>query len=497
MNAMTQKNEQIKEVNRDVFNLICDEKGKTVFKQIDIPKSTAILAKLQAMIDNDNETVLDMQSEFCIVFDPKLSLKGFNYITPFSYTDSYVNMPSYPELVSWTEYQEMKTTKVAELKKGYDNIYGAGQPRISRQDYVNQNVLEYEKSLKKSFWSIAERYIQAYDYHKIVSRFSNLPEVRMYSTDMIGWRRFDYKITEDISIVVGTNFGYGSSSYFNLVVYYKGIEIAPYSYIVRYYNVNWMNIYRYTRAYYPRRDNWNTAFQFVESVANMACSDQMSFVESFIKKEVNEMMSGLRQILYDDTEYLERLINVKNTDLINVWNISAVEKRRYEIYPIEFLLVTKVEKITGALVFLENLNALSSIFNEIESSVTEIKEMAKQVIPEIIQGEEKVDEELSKIRAELAAMQFEYDTYLKAIASHEDVLNGLCENKSVEEQSNLKAEYDITHPEYKELKTKRDRVACKISDLKVKYADRDSFLSILKESLKRVEDAGLLAANVA
>ena len=47
----------------------------------------------------------------------------------------------------------------------------------------------------------------------------------MYSTDQIGWKDFEYKVNEDITAYIKTNFGYGVASYFFCNLKYKDIKI--------------------------------------------------------------------------------------------------------------------------------------------------------------------------------------------------------------------------------------------------------------------------------
>ena len=77
---------------------------------------------------------------------------------------------------------------------------------------------------------------------------------------------------------------------FFLWLKYKGIDILPYSYVVKYYYANRMDIHRYTRMYDVTRDSWNLSFKFVEETANSAADDEESFVNRYILNEINQMV---------------------------------------------------------------------------------------------------------------------------------------------------------------------------------------------------------------
>ena len=104
----------------------------------------------------------------------------------------------------------------------------------------------------------------------------------MYSTDTLGWSDFTYKVTDDVTITIGTNFGYGQSSYFHLGLCYKGIDVLPYSFVTKYYYANMADIIRYTRLYEVKHDSWNVAFEFVERMANLATANPDAFIEETI-----------------------------------------------------------------------------------------------------------------------------------------------------------------------------------------------------------------------
>ena len=209
----------------------------------------------------------------------------------------------------------------------------------------------------------------------------------MFSTDTLGWSNFTYQVTDEIIITLGTNFGYGKASYFRLGLSYKGIDILPYSYMVKYYYANRRDLLRYTRLYDVAHDSWNLAFSFVEKAANMASESAEEFVRHWILNEVEDMVHRLHGVLENPDDYIQDILNKTgekaDCDYFTVRNMYSNEKRRYGVFPEEMTMAIRSEKLTGALDFLGNLSALSATLPEIEAYIAEIKEMAVAIIPEL------------------------------------------------------------------------------------------------------------------
>lgn len=49
-------------INVDHINIIRENNGRVSFESVVIPKDVELLAELEAMVDNPNRTVIDMQN---------------------------------------------------------------------------------------------------------------------------------------------------------------------------------------------------------------------------------------------------------------------------------------------------------------------------------------------------------------------------------------------------------------------------------------------------
>lgn len=71
-----------------------------------------------------------------------------------------------------------------------------------------------------------------------------------YSHRKTGWETVNFKAGNDFSFKFATNFGYGSSSYFFLLMTYKGIEIIPYSEWITYRFAGFAENIHYSEEFY-------------------------------------------------------------------------------------------------------------------------------------------------------------------------------------------------------------------------------------------------------
>ena len=272
-----------KTANIDYICIIREDNGKTRFETLDIPVSTDLVTRLEGLSQNDNASVLDMQAQMNLAFSEN-QRRPINYISPFSYGSSYIDITYYPSELSYTEYSEKIAAQKEMFREYFSSIHESLQAenpakyQADLSSYLEIQMTRFKNDIKKDYLRYAKRFIYASNYMRAVHKVIGLGDVRMYSTDTLGWSDFTYQVTNDITITLGTNFGYGSASYFRLGLRYKGIDVLPYSYLVKYYYANRRDLLRYTRLYDVAHDSWNLAFSFVEEVANKASESEDEFV---------------------------------------------------------------------------------------------------------------------------------------------------------------------------------------------------------------------------
>ena len=408
---------------------------------------------VERVIDNNLET------EFCIKCNADKSLVEMqrifsrcrslghcpDYLAPYSYRDAYVRGAECPndgeyrrklleieqrivqEWVlawqkkseeEWNEYceanvarRDMSRIELADCHQEYllRRLQTCdGEIRASVARAVQKEVCE----LKREYYCQARQYIYAWKYAEGLRRTRVLDrlghDIKMYSTDTIGWTDFDYPVSNDVHIRVRTNFGFGVTSYFQVVLSYKGIPILPYSLYVNYYYANSRDLTRYTRNYFPRRKNWRVAFEFVATTANMAESDPDGFVRGWMMREVEDMIDGLRKIVNDPHSVIDYWLNKMGSSgdespYLHVRAIDGKAKSYYECYPDEMVIDLKAKKMSGALDFIESLRSLEVICNEVGNAIATILELAVNIVPEISNAIESASRDVDRFNELKAA----------------------------------------------------------------------------------------------
>lgn len=494
-----------KRVNIDYLCVIRREVNNTLFEKIDIPQSTELVTTLQGMIENDNMTVLDMQAQMNIAY-PKEEQGFINYISPYPYDSAFVEGASFPPSLTYDEYKDDLSGYAEYYTEAYEKAHKSqmddNQEDYAKglSDYIEEKIVERRKSLKKDYLSKARRFIMAKNYKRTLEEAKDKAGIiKMYSTDTVGWSDFTYKVTDDITIKIDTNFGFGSSSYFDLCLKYKGIDVLPYSYVVKYYYANRRDIIRYTRRYHPTRDSWNLAFDYVERTANLASDDGERFICNNILGEVRQMVDGLVEMLDDPKLYMDGLANQAGerttANFLSVRNMTTDEKKQLAVYPQEMTMLVKAEKVTGALDFLENLNKLSETIPEIDDAIDSIKSMAQGIVPDIKIMITSLMTEIVSLKYKKDEVEIRLDDLRSLAKPHEKRIDDLFEDRKKDNiyliRSTIENEYASDNKEFSEIKKMIDDTRIELNDINEELSMRESFRSELASCIIRVKDAGL------
>lgn len=349
-------------------------------RRMDIPSSEVPIAKLEAMVDNPNRTVYDMSSYFYSLFSPKV--KAFAFCYPSEYNDSYIDSRSVPEEISYADY--VKGVKDIEATFNAKHRFSR-EPLDALKLKLDKEIIEANQSAKKKYLKKASIYIKCQRLSETVNKIKEHEGIKLYSRDVVGYSTYTHKINDDITVELRTNFGFGRAAYFNLAIKYKDIVVLPYSYLVHYYYANMKSLMACTRAYRPLRESWEASIDFIADFVNQSIYDPRRFVSKYVIKEVEEMMKGLRAIMDNPAEVQSRIKDSCSSE-IRLSVIRPFNKDEFvmmETMADELTTLFKAEKITGALLFVENLRQLQEICGDMSALIDEILSMNKEVKPEI------------------------------------------------------------------------------------------------------------------
>ena len=463
--------------------------GQFLNKELPISRPEHFIAELNAMIDNPNRTVYDMQSQFVTRF-PKTQT-GMDYIHPYSYDAAYVNGVGYPKL---TRYCELRDS----WKKAANDVANSYIGSCKLRNVVPDNTLlmqaqkkavdETKNRQKRDFLSKAIHWIDAYCYNETARELNNNGSVKMYSKENIGWNSFIYQINDDIKIALKTNFGYGKAAYFMLAVKYKGLDILPYSYIVKYYKAGIADIIRCTRSYKPCRDSWSASFDFLCDFINKSIADPQRFVESEIMREVVEMMQGLESIARNPQSFIDSIKALEaDSCIINIRPMFDEEKTRMRTYPEETAILFKVEKITGALDFLSSLTAIAKEVKTVQPYIDRLLEINMSLYPEVQQAIAKISKKVEEQLPVKAELEAQISSLSKELAPFEEEIAHLRANATQGKHFSM-SNYEFTHKEYVRLKDEKRNLGSKLSKVYRLISDLKSFLNILNSSASKIEE---------
>ena len=415
------------------------------------------LQELEVMHDNKNRTVMDLQDYFQ-KFIPKNDYPSiYNYCVPYKFDEHFIKKAKYPELYTFDEYKtELKNTENSITTEFLYNhkVKNISELKKTEKELLKKMLIDSKEkkieSLKQEFFQSAKRFIQAHRFYKELSLIKKDSRNKMYSTENIGWTTFNYPISNNIVCLLKSNFGYGQSSYFFINITYKGIDILPYSEIIKYYYVNTAEFFRYTRQYKPARENWEVALDFVIETANLAIQDETAFFEKWISNEIKEMVTGLEIISQQPEKCLKNFFNnpQKEINLLYVKNAHKYDKDEYLAFHDEILTIFKAEKISSALVLLDKLQLLASIHTMVLDAIDRIKKLNIALLTNLKECIARIDQEITKRQTILTSKIKERDILKEKWKTHYDKIDELCKNKNYD-STQIYIEYLYAHPDFK------------------------------------------------
>lgn len=510
-------------INKDYVGVIREKNGVLYYCEVAIPQEDVLITEIDAMKINDNRTLMDVQQRFVRAYPPEcIKADGYsiwspdgyyNYLYPSSYKSAYVNGAGYPKLLTYDEYKKALSEKETYLRNKYllseeaknslalIRTYSESdyQKRISElEEKIANEVKEYRKILRTGF--NYKPFIYAHNYKLKLREIKQQDDVRMYSTDQIGWKEFEYKVNENITIYMKTNFGYGSASYFFCNLKYKDINILPYSAVVEYYYVQWTDLIRFTRQYEEDRESWNQVFDFVVETANLAKIAPEQFVKKWILNELDEMLEGLKKIVTSPKKVVEdyikeqkRTIDIGYYKLVR--NCSTRDIQEYEVLPNEKIMAVKAEKITGSLLLLDNLRKLEDISSVVNEYISKIEGLNHDIMPEIDAYIIHLESDISKLEQSLNQVKKELDYVNLLIAQHNSSIrkmsktmnNGRIDGKiySIDE---VTIAYSKENPQYQKDLSQKAGVENKKVKLEEHIRLRNNFLNVLTKCKKRIKE---------
>lgn len=495
--------EKTKHVNKDYLCVLKRQGNLVKFVQEPIEQSVALESMLKTTLENPNMSVLDLQDQMMMEFKEG-NRPYISYLSPYSYGSSYVDGVVFPQLITYDKYKEdlqkEEESIIAYNKrvcKYLQDTEGEDAYQAKVEENTEKDIEKYIRKRKEKYYTDALRYIHAYNYKTKLSLCESDTDNVMYSKESIGWRCYEYKVNEDVKIYVNTNFGYGYASYFTLGLMYKGIDILPYTSMINYYYADMRDILRWIRNYNTQSESWNLAFDFVEETANQAVTDPDKFCDKFLKNEINSMLAGLADVIANPEAFLNKFATMTSEDndsgLITVRaHMYEDEKSKFKVYPYEMSVAFMAEKIMNALMFLHNLESVSTVYLPAQNAVLKVKEIATTGLPKVKECADEMIPQLNNLREVLNKIDTELERITPDIKVHEDSITAIVEKRNKKGESvsfyTVEQEYRSTHLEYSNLCVEKKKLVDERAKVNEELRTRLDFLDILNDCIDMVEN---------
>lgn len=340
--------------------------------------------------------------------------------------------------------------------------------------------------------------MQAVDFTTTTESIKGNRRVRMFSHEHIGWRTMKHNISDDLIITINTNFGYGASSYFLVNVCYKGIDLLPYSLLVKYYYARIAEIKKCTRSYRPDRDNWTLAMDFVADIGNKTRAGELSFVKNWLKHEIDEMISRLYAIDANPRSVLNDIKDrsVDYSGLCCVRGADTRELKQFKLYPDEMAIAFKASKLTAALDLIDKLQVAGEIYAPALEAIDKIKDINRLFAPELDKWIAKILSKIEFLGSELLQPQEQLDLIKEELKLHDKEIDAIydADTNPRKSRSVILNEYRQKHSEFVELEKSRDKLVVKIGDIKSRIQNYTDFASTLQNCYQRIDNEVLMCA---
>lgn len=229
----------------------------------------------------------------------------------------------------------------------------------------------------------------AYIYEKNCEMCMKAPDVIAISHRERGFKCKEVEIDSKYKFQINSNFGFGNSSYFHLVILYNDIKIVPYSQWISYRYAKTADILRYTQNYDLKCSEWQSLFNYVVESYNLMTISEEAFIKKYVIDECKNMVIQL-----------EAISKAENWDGIKSILTLSKYKEEKPLGKRNFLLY-KSEKISGAIDFINSIKENVILSNLAESLIYRITECNRSVKDEICKEIHIINEELQILSTKL------------------------------------------------------------------------------------------------
>lgn len=367
------------------------EVGYVNLEREDLEKKFTLFSEKYQSLSYSTEEVCNKATEEFLIIEEAILIKAYH-----SHCRNIAN--------AYTQLEELGIQGYVQDEHNIENTYKSAleNPRGKSIETIEKN-REYDKTnLRNRLLAGLKEHLIAYrlseTYQKMKQEINN-ENIVAYSHRYRGRCEFSFKASEIFKFRFLTNFGYGSASYFFLIMTYKDIEILPYSDWIIYRFAGYKEVFRYSQKYILDNSYWEDAMKYTQEAYNLSVTNPIQFISIYIIKECERMVSVLEEFLEKHTFTLRDETRYNNESK-QYLEIKLGDDRNS--------LVARAEKIAGALRF---TNSIAS-FKDIEvmpSFIVRIEKCNEALLPKLKRELEILSHELPALEQQLSALQSEYE----------------------------------------------------------------------------------------
>lgn len=379
-----------------------------------------LLSTANILVDKNNKNSL---FDYCIQLDgkylPRISvdiqtvlskfLENIN-INEFLFKEKYYYFKNKTKLVEKyyilnkkSNYIFLKPHSKSKDKKAYSLHLDLTGNVAFNEYFINKY------SLIDSFCSYLLYWIKSYNITMQIRESTKNKSVISFSHRYIGWSQpiFDFK---DLKIHFKTNFGYGNSSYFFLMLEYKEIQIVPFMDWINYPYFEASQVLQYTkkihisqnRKIFINNELWHIAMNFICEASSLYLKNEKLFVEKYIVNDLGSMINELELILKMSNQELDKKYgHLKNHIKIN-------QEKLFNFIGDAENLCIKSTKICGALGFIGKITELSHLIN-LSSCIKKLEQYNLTLLPLLEKNVEETNINLYNLESELSIIKEHID----------------------------------------------------------------------------------------
>ncbi len=459
---------------------------------------------------HDSDFEKDEEYSYCWPYDYHNSFIQNAKIEKIDREKYYQKLEEIEQRIS-LEYELMMKPKKVGKRYVYLNETRKQELEIEKKDAIRKKQEEYRRVFYLNYIEMVRRYVFALHYKKTIETIKE--KSLMYSSEAKGWYGPNFNITGNARIGLRTNFCYGRSAYFDILLNYKGINILPYSDLVNYYWSNMMDNLRFTRSYTTHRNNWPEVLTFIADICNWIERDPVSFEKKWIIDEVEQMMDGLKEIHGKIEEFYKKLEEAnkeegqKRTEdktplkTIKYRNINATEIYQHKIYPHETLLIIQVDKLAAALSLLDDLSRLTNIYTPVANYINTIVQYNKEIVPAIKTQCNALNFQILKQEKEVKKIEKSIEKEDKNLEIRANEIDAAFEMSSQEYQNNserlaAKTNNRINDKEYRKIQERLSELKETKTQIEIDIDTRQSFKTYLEGKKEYITECLKQRGNV-